>query len=77
MELCCCDGKPIQLDSSVTSPTAVDLSNAVYKHHKYGGAVPIKLRIRDDVFVEVDDACEEFACKLVVAFNCSASRETI
>ena len=69
MELCCRNGEPIQFDSSEALPTFDALFNAVYKHHQYGGAVPIKLRIRDDVFVEVDSACEEFACKVVAAYN--------
>ena len=69
MELCCYNGKPIQVDSLAGMPTFAELSNAVYNHHKYGGAVPIRLRIREDVLIEVDDACEEFACKVVAAFN--------
>ena len=69
MELCCCNGEPIQLDASEASPSFDALSNAVYNHHKYGGAVPIKLRIGADVLVEVDSACEEFACKVVAAYS--------
>lgn len=64
MELCYNNGQPID-----SLPTQANLSKAVYNHRKYGGTLPFKLRIGADAFIEVDDECEEFACKVVATFK--------